>query len=118
MRSTPLIPGHEAEIPSPAVIIHWPEVEENLRRMLAMAASPDLLRPHLKTHKLPQIITRLAALGVRKAKCATIAEAEMDTWAKDGAFPYDKELLRLHLRTGNMKKISRDTGIPYRSIIY
>jgi len=36
-----------------------------------------------------------------------IAEAEMDTWAKDGAFPYDKELLRLHLRTGNMKKLSR-----------
>ena len=77
MRSTPLIPGHEAEIPSPAVIIHWLKVEENLRRMLAMAASPDLLRPHLKTHKLPQIITRLAAMGVRKAKCATIAEAEM-----------------------------------------
>ena len=47
-----------------------------------------------------------------------IAEAEMDTWAKDGAFPYDKELLRLHLKTGNMKKLSRDTGIPYRSIIY
>ena len=47
-----------------------------------------------------------------------IAEAEMDTWAKDGAFPYDKELLRLHLRTGNMKKLSRETGIPYRSIIY
>ena len=47
-----------------------------------------------------------------------IAETEMDSWAKEGAFPYDKELLKLHLRTGNMKKMSRETGIPYRSIIY
>ncbi len=39
-----------------------------------------------------------------------IAEAEMDTWAKDGAFPYDKELLRLHLRTGNMKKMKKAAG--------
>lgn len=45
--------------------------------MLARAPSPDRLRPHLKTHKLPQIVARLAELGVTKAKCATIAEAEM-----------------------------------------
>ena len=47
-----------------------------------------------------------------------IAEAEMDSWAKEGAFPYDKELLKLHMATGNMKKLSRETGIPYRSVIY
>ncbi|NDG19245.1 MAG: hypothetical protein EB117_13360 [Betaproteobacteria bacterium] len=48
----------------------------------------------------------------------TIAQAEMDSWAKDGAFPYDKELLNLLMQTGNMKAMSRETGIPYRSIIY
>jgi hypothetical protein len=49
-----------------------------------------------------------------------IAEAEMDTWAKDGAFPYDKELLRLHLRTGNMKKLSRDDGhsVPLNNLFH
>jgi hypothetical protein len=47
-----------------------------------------------------------------------IAETEMDSWAKEGAFPYDKELLKLHMATGNMKKLSRETGIPYRSVIY
>ena len=31
--------------------------------MRAMAPSPDRLRPHLKTHKLPQIVARLAELG-------------------------------------------------------
>jgi hypothetical protein len=47
-----------------------------------------------------------------------IAQQEMDSWAKDGAFPYDKELLNLLMQTGNMKAMSRETGIPYRSIIY
>jgi D-serine deaminase-like pyridoxal phosphate-dependent protein len=72
----PLLPENAAEIPSPALVLHWDRVEENLRRMLAMVPAARL-RPHLKTHKLPQIVTRLAELGVTKAKCATIAEAEM-----------------------------------------
>lgn len=72
-----LLPENAADIPSPALLLHWDRVEENLRRMVAMVASPGHLRPHLKTHKLPQIVARLAAMGVRKAKCATIAEAEM-----------------------------------------
>ncbi len=77
MASAPLLPTNAAEVPSPALVLHWERVEENLQRMLAMVSTPDRLRPHLKTHKLPQIIARLAELGVRKAKCATIAEAEM-----------------------------------------
>ena len=77
MMEVPPIPTNAAEIPSPALLLHWDSVEENLRRMLAMVDAPDRLRPHLKTHKLPQIIARLVQLGVRKAKAATIAEAEM-----------------------------------------
>jgi D-serine deaminase-like pyridoxal phosphate-dependent protein len=77
MTPLPPLPSSVAAIPSPALILHWESVEENLRRMLALAPSTDRLRPHLKTHKLPQIVARLAELGVTKAKCATIAEAEM-----------------------------------------
>lgn len=77
MSPAPSLPTNVADIPSPALILHWAAVEENLRRMLALAPSPDRLRPHLKTHKLPQIVARLVELGVTKAKCATIAEAEM-----------------------------------------
>jgi D-serine deaminase-like pyridoxal phosphate-dependent protein len=73
----PLLPDNAADIPSPALVLHWKTVEENLRRMIAAVSSPAHLRPHHKTHKLPQIVSRFAALGVRKAKCATIAEAEM-----------------------------------------
>ena len=77
MNRIPELPDNVDAIPSPALVLHWPSVEENLRRMILLAPGPEWLRPHLKTHKLPQIVARLAALGVTKAKCATIAEAEM-----------------------------------------
>ncbi len=67
----------EAAVPSPSLLIHPDRVEENLRRMIAITGGPARLRPHIKTHKLPQIVARQAALGVTKCKCATIAEGEM-----------------------------------------
>jgi len=47
-----------------------------------------------------------------------IAQTEMDSWAKGGAFPYDKTLLHEYMQTFNMKRLSRETNIPYRSIIF
>ncbi len=69
--------ANEQELASPALVLHWERVEENLRRMLAIAGSPSRLRPHIKTHKLPQLVARQIELGIQKFKCATIAEAEM-----------------------------------------
>ncbi len=45
--------------------------------MLRLAGSPARLRPHVKTHKCPAIVSRQVAQGIRQFKCATIAEAEM-----------------------------------------
>ena len=67
----------EASIPSPSLLIHPDRVEENLRRMIAHVGDSARLRPHIKTHKLPQIVALQARLGIVKCKCATIAEAEM-----------------------------------------
>jgi D-serine deaminase-like pyridoxal phosphate-dependent protein len=63
--------------PSPSLLVDPDRIEENLRRMIARVGSPARLRPHLKTHKLPQVIALQVSLGITKAKCATIAEAEM-----------------------------------------
>lgn len=68
---------NEAEIPSPALILHLERIDENVRRMLAMVGDPARLRPHIKTHKLPQLVARQIAVGITKFKCATIAEAEL-----------------------------------------
>jgi D-serine deaminase-like pyridoxal phosphate-dependent protein len=45
--------------------------------MIAIAGSPARLRPHIKTHKLAQIVALQSAMGISKCKCATLAEAEM-----------------------------------------
>ncbi|HLJ10759.1 MAG TPA: D-TA family PLP-dependent enzyme, partial [Planctomycetaceae bacterium] len=42
-----------------------------------IAARPERLRPHCKTHKMPQVTKIELARGIVKHKCATLAEAEM-----------------------------------------
>lgn len=68
---------NESAVPSPALLVFPDRIEENLRRMIAQVGDVRRLRPHIKTHKLPQIVALQAALGITKCKAATIAEAEM-----------------------------------------
>jgi D-serine deaminase-like pyridoxal phosphate-dependent protein len=69
--------ANEAEIPSPALLLYRERIDHNIRRMLEIAGKPQRLRPHVKTHKLPQLVRSQLAVGITKFKCATIAEAEM-----------------------------------------
>jgi D-serine deaminase-like pyridoxal phosphate-dependent protein len=69
--------ANAAEIPSPALLVYPDRIEENLRRMVAVAGSAERLRPHVKTHKMPEVIRLCLAHGIGKFKAATIAEAEM-----------------------------------------
>ena len=52
-------------------------VEQNLREMIRVAGNAARLRPHCKTHKMPEITKLQLAAGITKHKCATLAEAEM-----------------------------------------
>jgi D-serine deaminase-like pyridoxal phosphate-dependent protein len=65
------------EIPSPALVVYPDRVRENLRRMIALAGGVERLRPHMKTHKMAEVIRMQLEAGISKFKCATIAEAEM-----------------------------------------
>jgi len=76
--------SNAADIPSPALLVYPDRIEENLRRMVAAAGGGERLRPHVKTHKMPEVIRLCLAHGIRKFKAATIAEAEM-TAAAGGA---------------------------------
>ena len=69
--------ANEAEVPSPALLLHPDRIEENLRRMIARAGGTARLRPHVKTHKLPQVLALELACGINKFKAATIAECEL-----------------------------------------
>ena len=66
-----------ADVPSPALLVYPERVEENIRRMIRMAVGLEKLRPHVKTHKLAEVVRLQMAQGVTKFKCATIAELEM-----------------------------------------
>ena len=66
-----------AEVDSPALLVYPDRAEENVRRMIAIAGGPERLCPHVKTHKLAELVRMQMAHGILKFKCATIAEAEM-----------------------------------------
>jgi D-serine deaminase-like pyridoxal phosphate-dependent protein len=73
--------SNEAEVFSPSLLVYPERVEENIRRMVAMVGDARRLRPHMKTHKLPEVIRLQLQHGITKFKCATIAEAEMTAGA-------------------------------------
>lgn len=65
------------EIPTPALIVYRQRVAENIRRMIAVAGDARRLRPHVKTHKMAEVVRMQLAAGIRAFKCATLAEAQM-----------------------------------------
>ena len=108
------------EIASPALLVYPARVRENLRRMIALAGGVERLRPHMKTHKMGEIIQMQLQAGITKFKCATIAEAEMAAraGAKDLLLAYPpvgpnpERLLRLVKAFPNTKfsTIADDAG--------
>ena len=72
-----------SDLASPALLFRESSIDYNLDLMVSLAGDASSLRPHVKTHKCPNIITRHLTRGISKFKCATIAEAEMA--AKNGA---------------------------------
>jgi D-serine deaminase-like pyridoxal phosphate-dependent protein len=63
-------------------LLAYPDrIEENIRRMIAMAGGVERLRPHMKTHKMAEIIRLQTRQRITKFKCATIAEAELTAGA-------------------------------------
>jgi D-serine deaminase-like pyridoxal phosphate-dependent protein len=75
--TSPYTLAEPATVASPALLFYPALIRENLRRATEVAGGPDRLRPHVKTHKTREIVRLWLDLGVRKHKCATLAEAEM-----------------------------------------
>ncbi|GHV13483.1 threonine aldolase [Spirochaetia bacterium] len=67
----------EETIDSPALIYYQDIIEENIKKAVAMAGDADRLWPHVKSHKMEAMIRLQQTYGIRRFKCATIAEAEM-----------------------------------------
>ncbi len=66
-----------AQLATPALALYPDRIETNLRRMLELTGGATRLRPHVKTHKLSELVDLQRTLGIFQFKCATLAEAEM-----------------------------------------
>jgi len=62
---------------SPSLLVYPERIEENIRTMVSISGSVSNLRPHIKTHKMAEIVQLQQRHGIQKFKCATIAEAEL-----------------------------------------
>jgi D-serine deaminase-like pyridoxal phosphate-dependent protein len=62
---------------TPALVFYKELIRRNIAQMIAIGGHPARLRPHVKTHKTPEIVSMELEAGITKHKCATLAEAEM-----------------------------------------
>ncbi|GHU07865.1 threonine aldolase [Spirochaetia bacterium] len=67
----------EQNIDSPALIYYQDIITANIKHAISMAGDAGRLWPHVKTHKMEAMIHLQMSMGIRRFKCATIAEAEM-----------------------------------------
>lgn len=65
------------EIDTPGLLVYPGRVKKNIEEMVRIAGGPENLRPHVKTYKMTEVVRLQRQAGIKKFKCATIAEAEM-----------------------------------------
>lgn len=68
---------NENELLTPCLLVYPELIRQNLQESIRIAGSADRLRPHVKTHKTAEIVELELQLGIKKHKCATLAEAQM-----------------------------------------
>jgi len=69
---------HISELDTPAVVVDLDVLDTNLREMAAYCAQHGLsLRPHTKTHKIPEIARMQIRAGARGITVAKLGEAEV-----------------------------------------
>ncbi len=74
----PLFVSPLSPLDTPALIVDEPTMQRNIAEMAAFAASASVtLRPHIKTHKTPQITRLQLAAGAVGITCAKLGEAEV-----------------------------------------
>ncbi|HEY0656669.1 MAG TPA: D-TA family PLP-dependent enzyme [Chryseosolibacter sp.] len=62
---------------SPCLVVYPERIQKNIHTQIASIDDVSRLRPHIKTHKSYEVSKMMLEAGIKKFKCATIAEAEM-----------------------------------------
>jgi D-serine deaminase-like pyridoxal phosphate-dependent protein len=68
----------EIRIDTPFLAVYEDRLQLNIERLIeSVNDDTQKLRPHIKTHKIGEILDLFKTYGINKVKCATIAEAEL-----------------------------------------
>ncbi len=67
---------------TPALVIYPNRVQQNINLLISKIDNVNRLRPHIKTCKAIEPVKLMLKAGIKKFKCATIAEAEILGMAK------------------------------------
>lgn len=68
----------ETRIDTPFLAVYEDRIQSNIERLIEFVnGDVQKLRPHIKTHKIGEILDLFKTYGIQKIKCATIAEAEL-----------------------------------------
>lgn len=104
---TPVAARNIEEVDTPAVIVDLDVVEANIRRFQDYCDRSGLhLRPHIKTHKIPELARAQLAAGAVGINCQKISEAEVmaDAGIADILITFNilgpEKLVRLHRLAG------------------
>src|SRR5690606_20279410 len=62
---------------SPSLLVYPQRIEKNIRTMIRIAGGIGHLWPHIKTHKMAEIVQLQMDQGIHKFKCATLTEAKL-----------------------------------------
>lgn len=69
---------HVNDLDTPALVLDLDRVEENVREMALLTGAAGVrLRPHTKTHKMPEMAQLQRAAGAQGITCAKLGEAEV-----------------------------------------
>ncbi|RMF42997.1 MAG: D-TA family PLP-dependent enzyme, partial [Planctomycetota bacterium] len=71
------LPDGSERLLTPCLLLYPERVLHNLKQSIVIAGDASRLRPHVKTHKCPNIVQMALELGIRRHKCATLREAAM-----------------------------------------
>lgn len=87
-----------SQLDTPALVIYPDRVRQNIALLVSAIDDVDRLRPHVKTHKTREATQLMLEAGIRKFKCATIAEAEMlaQCGAPDVLLAYQPNGVKMH----------------------
>ncbi len=65
------------KLDSPALVVYPAIIKKNIEEAISIVKNLKDFRPHVKTTKIAEVCTMMLEAGIKKFKCATIAEAEM-----------------------------------------